>query len=131
MFSFSIIPELYAFSPKSGSDPGMMGQIILFGAIFLIFFMLVIRPQQRKAKKHKELVSNLQKGDQVITASGIYGKVNKYFDDKEYVLLEITDKTIIKILKSQISNVLQSKAMSQSAEVPKNKTKDSADTKKS
>ena len=109
---FSLVPDLYAMSTQSGQDPGFMGQIILFGAIFLIFFMLVIRPQQRKAKKHRELVASIQKGDQVITASGIYGKVNKAFDDKEYVLLEIADKTVIKIQKAQIGGVIQSKAKS-------------------
>jgi len=109
---FSLVPELYAMSSQSGQDPGFMGQIILFGAIFLIFFMLVIRPQQRKAKKHRELVSTLSKGDQVVTASGIYGKVSKVFDDKDYVLLEIADKTVIQIQKAQIGGVIQSKAKS-------------------
>ena len=76
----------------------------------LIFFMLVIRPQQKKAKKHRELISSVQKGDQVVTASGIYGKVNKVFDEKDYLLLEIADKTVIQIQKSQIGGVIQSKA---------------------
>jgi preprotein translocase subunit YajC len=107
---FSLVPDLYAMSTQSGQDPGFMGQIILFGAIFLIFFMLVIRPQQKKAKKHRELLSSVQKGDQVVTASGISGKVNKVFDEKDYLLLEIADKTVIQIQKSQIGGVIQSKA---------------------
>ena len=109
---FSLVPDLYAMSSQSGQDPGFMGQIILFGAIFLIFFMLVIRPQQRKAKKHRELIAAVQKGDQVVTASGIYGKVNKVFDEKDYLLLEIADKTVIQIQKSQIGGVVQSSAKS-------------------
>jgi len=116
---FSIVPDLYAMSPLSGgSDPGMMGQFVLFGAIFLIFFLLVIRPQQKKAKKHREMVASVQKGDKVITSSGIYGKINKYFDDKDYMFLEIADKTIIKIQKTQIADVTKSSPQKQVAEKP-------------
>ncbi|MBU2515357.1 preprotein translocase subunit YajC [bacterium] len=97
-------------SPQSGGGgTGMMGQIILFGSIFLIFFLLVIRPQQKKVKKHQQMITELKKGDQIVTSSGIYGKINKYFDDKDYMLVEIADKTIIKLQKSQVANVVQSK----------------------
>ncbi|MCP4749311.1 MAG: preprotein translocase subunit YajC [Proteobacteria bacterium] len=113
-------------SPQSGGSPGMMGQFVLFGAIFVIFFMLVIRPQQKKAKRHREMLGSMQKGDQVITAAGIYGKINKYFDDKEYMLLEIADKTIIKVQKSQIADVVRSKTKAQIDE-GKEKTKEKDD----
>lgn len=107
---FSIIPDLYAMSPQSGGgSAGMMGQIILFGSIFLIFFLLVIRPQQKKVKRHQQMLSSLKKGDQVITSSGIYGKINKFFDDKDYMLLEIADKTVVKLQKSQVADVIRSK----------------------
>ena len=105
---FSLIPDLYAMSPQSGGSPGMMRQIILFGSIFLIFFLLVIRPQQKKVKKHNSMLQSLQKGDQIITSSGIYGKINKYFDDKEFMLVEIADKTIVKLQKNQVSDVVKS-----------------------
>lgn len=107
---FSLIPEVYAMAPQSGNgNPGMTGQIILFGAIFLIFFLLVIRPQQKKVKKHQSMLASLKKGDQIITSSGIYGKINKYFDDKEYMLVEISDKTIVKLQKNQVADVVRSK----------------------
>jgi len=121
---FSLLPDLYAMSPQAGGagGGGMMGQFALFGAIFVIFFFLVIRPQQKKVKQHKELVSSLQKGDQVITGSGIYGKINKYFDDKDYMLLEIAEKTIIKVQKSQVSDVVRAKAQKDIADDSKEKT---------
>lgn len=107
---FSLIPDLYAMSPQSGGgNPGMMGQIVLFGSIFLIFFLLVIRPQQKKVKKHQQMLSALKKGDQIVTTSGIYGKINKYFDDKDYMLVEIADKIIVKLQKNQVADVIQSK----------------------
>jgi len=106
MMIFSLIPNVYAMSPAPGgsNDSGMI-QMVMFGAVFLIFFMLVIRPQSKKAKKHKELVAELKKGDRVITSSGIYGIVNKVFDEKEFLLLEIADKTVVKINKDNISTV--------------------------
>lgn len=106
---FSMIPELYAMAPQGGNGGGMVPQLILFGSIFLIFFLLVIRPQQKKVKKHQEMVNALQKGDQIVTSSGIYGKINKYFDDKDYMLVEIADKTIIKLQKAQVATVIHSK----------------------
>ncbi len=118
---FSLIPDLYAMSPQSGGgSPGMMGQIILFGSIFLIFFLLVIRPQQKKVKKHQQLIAELQKGDQIVTSSGLYGKINKYFDDKDYMLVEIAEKTIVKLQKSQVANVIHSKP---AKEIENDKTK--------
>ncbi|MBU3917542.1 preprotein translocase subunit YajC [bacterium] len=106
---FESFTNLFSSSSESGGNPGMMGQLVLFGSIFLIFFLLVIRPQQKKAKKHQQMISEIKKGDQIITSSGIYGKVNKYFDDKDFMLLEIADKIIIKVQKGQIADVVRSK----------------------
>lgn len=100
----------------------MMGQMVLFGAIFLIFFLLVIRPQQKKAKKHREMISSLQKGDRIVTASGIHGKINKYFDDKDYMLLEIAEKTIVKIQKNQVAEVIKSTGQKQVTEESEEKS---------
>ena len=116
---FSLIPDLYAMSPQGGGGGGMMGQIILFGSIFLIFFLLVIRPQQKKVKKHQQMLSALNKGDQIITSSGIYAKINKIFDDKDYMLVEIADKTIVKMQKGQVADVIKSKPVK---EIEENKT---------
>ncbi len=106
---FSLVPDLYAMSPQGAGGGGMTGQLVLFGSIFLIFFFLVIRPQQKKVKKHQQMLSALKKGDQIITSSGIYGKINKYFDDKDFMLVEIADKIIIKLQKNQVADVVKSK----------------------
>lgn len=119
---FSLVPDLYAMAPQGGGGGGMMGQIILFGSIFLIFFLLVIRPQQKKVKRHQQMLSNLNKGDQVITASGIYGRINKIFDDKDYMLIEIADKTVIKLQKGQVADVVKSKPVKEVKEVEDKKS---------
>jgi preprotein translocase subunit YajC len=116
---FSLIPDVYAMSPQGVGGGGMMGQIILFGSIFLIFFLLVIRPQQKKVKRHQQMLTSLNKGDQIITSAGIYGKINKVFDDKEYMLVEIADKIVVKIQKGQVADVVKSKPVK---EVEDNKT---------
>jgi preprotein translocase subunit YajC len=105
---FSLVPDLYAMSSPSDKSGGM-SSLIMFGLIFVIFFFFIIRPQQKKAKKQRTMLGDIQKGDQVVTGSGIFGTVNKCFDTKNYVLLEIADKTIVKILKNQISDVIKSK----------------------
>lgn len=122
----SLIPDLYAMSPQSGGgSSGMIGQIVLFGSIFLIFFLLVIRPQQKKVKKHQQMIQSLKKGDQIVTSSGIYGKINKYFDDRDYMLVEIADKTIIKLQKHQVADVVKSKPVK---EIEENEAKETKET---
>lgn len=107
MLLLSFVNDAYAMAPQGASDGGQgwMGQMFLFGAIFLIFFLLVIRPQQKKVKKHQEMVSKLGKGDKIITNSGIYGTVVKFYDDKDFLDLEIANKTVIKIQKSQVGGI--------------------------
>lgn len=64
MLLLSFVNDAYAMAPQAsqGGGQGWMGQLVLFGAIFLIFFLLVIRPQQKKVKKHQEMVNQLKKG---------------------------------------------------------------------
>ncbi len=57
------------------------------------------------------MLNELKKGDQVVTTSGIYGKINKYFDDKDYMMVEIAEKTIVKLQKAQVSSVVHSKTV--------------------
>ena len=71
--------------------------------VFLIgiFYFLLIRPQQLRAKQHRQLISELRVGDKVITAGGIYGVIKSITDDT--VSLEITDKTVVVFTKSSIA----------------------------
>ena len=105
---FDFIPSFTstAFAQEANpaaQAPGMMGQVFLFGMIFFIFYFLVIRPNSKKEKSTKEMLSTLKKGDEVITSSGILGHVHKVEDDKEFLSLEIADKVIVKVQKKQIA----------------------------
>jgi len=68
--------------------------------IFVLFWFLLIRPQQRKAKLHNQMISELQKGDDVVTNGGILGKISKVED--QVVYLEIADNVIIKVQKNTV-----------------------------
>lgn len=82
-------------------------QMLPLALIFIVFFLLVILPQQRKAKKHREMVNALSKGEEVVTSSGIFGKVSKINDDQRTLILEIADKTQIKITKENIVHIIK------------------------
>jgi preprotein translocase subunit YajC len=78
-------------------------QVIPLVFMFAIFYFLLIRPQQKKAKEHKALLEAIKKGDNVITAGGVHGKITAV--DEGIVTLEIATGVNIKIIKSYIAAV--------------------------
>ena len=91
--------------------------ITLMIALFAIFYFLTIRPQQQRAKQHKEMLNNLRRGDTVVTAGGILGRVAKVKDDAE-VMVEIADNVQIRVLKNTLTEV-RTKAQAQDVKVDK------------
>ncbi len=91
------------FLQAGGGNVGILN-LVIFGAIFLVFFLFFIRPQQIKQKQQGNFVNDIQKGDEVVTGSGIIGKINKIEDN--VVQLQVDQKTFINILKSSISKEL-------------------------
>ena len=91
------------------SEAGGMSQILVgilpWLLIFVIFYMLMIRPQQRRVKEHQASIAAIQRGDEVITGGGIRGKVTKVTDDEAEV--EIASNVRIRVIKSTISHVLK------------------------
>ena len=73
--------------------------------IFAIMYLLLIRPQQKKAKEHQAMVAALRRGDQVVTAGGIMGKVSKVKDDRE-VELEIAAGVNVRVVRNTITQVV-------------------------
>ena len=80
-------------------------QFIPLILIFVIFYFFLIRPQQKKIKDHKIMVSNLKRGDDVITSGGIVGRVEKIHNDDKIDLL-ITENVTIKVIKSTIQTLV-------------------------
>ena len=87
-----------------GSDNFIVNIAPIF-IIFLIFYFFLIRPQQKKIKEHKIMVSALKRGDNVITSGGIVGKVEKVFDDDK-VEVVISDNVSVKVIKSTIQSLI-------------------------
>ncbi|MEO6254056.1 MAG: preprotein translocase subunit YajC [Ferruginibacter sp.] len=81
---------------------GSSGTLIMMGLMILVFWLFMIRPQAKKAKKQKEFINNLQKGDKIVTIAGIHGKVNKVNDDTT-LELETSPGSYMKIERSAIS----------------------------
>jgi preprotein translocase subunit YajC len=97
------------YAMGAGATGGAEGQGSGFGAfiplilMFAIFYFLLIRPQQKKAKQHRELVSTLKKGDRVVSSGGLHGTVTGLTDD--VVTVEIAPKVRVKISRASISGV--------------------------
>ena len=83
----------------SGSGGGLVGLLPLV-LMFAIFYFLLIRPQQKKAKAHREMLNNLKRGDSVVTTGGIYGKIYEVKDN--YVMLEVGGDLKLKVDKSAL-----------------------------
>ena len=80
--------------------------LFLFAAIFAIMYVFLIRPQQRRLKEHQAMLSALRRGDQIVTAGGIVGKITKVKDDVEEVDVEIASGVNVKVMRSTIARVV-------------------------
>tara|TARA_B100000029_G_C16852868_1_gene696235 strand:- start:25 stop:339 length:315 start_codon:yes stop_codon:yes gene_type:complete len=98
----------YAQAAGSGGFGSTFGSLIPLLLIFVIMYFIIIRPQQKKAKEHNQMVTALKRGDQVLTQGGIIGKITKVKDDSE-IELEIAANTKVRVMKSTIVNVLSKK----------------------
>ena len=92
--------------------------------IFAVFYFLLIRPQQRKVKQHKEMLSNLKRGDKIITSGGIIATINKVSDNRE-LFVEISENVEIKIAPGMVADLYTV------TEVPKKETSNQETNKKS
>ncbi|MEE8058433.1 MAG: preprotein translocase subunit YajC [Pseudomonadales bacterium] len=88
---------------EAPSEAGIM-QLVLMVGLFVMFYFIAIRPQRKRQKEHTELVSNLAKGDEVVTNSGILGKITKLEDN--YLVLQVADKVELKFQRAAVHAVL-------------------------
>jgi preprotein translocase subunit YajC len=98
----------YAMAPaqgQGGQQQSPYSFLIFMGVIFAIFYFILIRPQQKRQKVHRQLLENLKKGDRVVTTGGLYGTVAGLADT--VVTLEIADKVKVKVGKSYIAGVMK------------------------
>ena len=100
-----MIDVAYAMAPPGGGGGDMSAfmNFLPLILIFAVFYFLLIRPQQKKARDHKLMLQNLKKGDSVITQGGLYGKITGMSD--QAVTLEIADKVRVKVSRGHIAGL--------------------------
>ena len=101
-----------------GEGAGGFGAFIPLILMFVIFYFLLIRPQQKKSKDHRAMISNLKKGDRIITSGGLHGRITGMSDTT--LTVEIADKVRVKVARGNIGQLLQSTGQQQ-APSPKQK----------
>ncbi len=94
-----------------GGDGQWISTLIMFGSIFLIFYFMIIRPQQKRAKEREKLLNSIEKGDKVLTSSGIYGEIAGIED--KVVLVKVAENVKMKFDKSAIANVINKEVSSE------------------
>lgn len=108
----------------------LLGSLAPIGLMLLVFYFLIMRPQQKREAKRRELIKSLKKGDKIVTASGIIGTVHKVVNENE-ITMEVAEGVRIHVLKNAVSEVLSKssevtdddkKADAESAEEKEDKT---------
>ena len=90
-------------SPQGSGGGSSLFLIVYLGLIFVLMYMLLIRPQRKKQKEHERLISELKKGDKVLTNGGMFGTIFAIDDESGRVVLKIGDDTKMEFLKSAIA----------------------------
>ena len=95
----------YAYAQAAAQQPSMLASFIPLILIFLIFYFLLIRPQQKKQKEHKILLDSIKRGDEILSSGGILGKVIKVDNDK--LTVEIAKGVNVIIIRSTVADVIK------------------------
>lgn len=99
-----LISPAWAQAPAAAAQSGGIESMLLILAMFGVLYFLMIRPQMKRAKEHKAMVEALQKGDEVVTAGGILGRVSKV--DDQYATVSIAANVEIQVQRQAIQIVL-------------------------
>ena len=103
-----LISDAWAEAPAAAAGAPAQGSpfmtLIMLGVLFGAFYFILIRPQAKRAKEHKAMISALAKGDEIVTGGGVLGKVTNLSDG--YVTVEIADDVEIKIQRQAVQTVL-------------------------
>ena len=98
-----ISPAFAQAAPAGGSGPGYEQFIIIIGMFALLYF-LMIRPQMKRAKEHRQMTEALQKGDEVVTTGGVLGKITQI--GEAYISIQIAPNTEVQVQRSAIQTLL-------------------------
>jgi preprotein translocase subunit YajC len=89
---------------QAGGGSEMLISLLPFALIFVIMYFLILRPQQKRAKQHQEMVTSLRRGDTIVTSGGLVGKISKVVDDAE-VELQLADGIRVRQMRQMVAEV--------------------------
>lgn len=98
---FGLLVSTAHAQTATGAQPSAFEMFVPFIFIFVIFYFLIIRPQSKRQKEHQKFLADVKRGDEVVTSSGILGRIEGITD--QFVTLEIADGVRVKMLRSQIA----------------------------
>ncbi|MNS73003.1 preprotein translocase subunit YajC [compost metagenome] len=96
-----LVSTAQAQTAAGGGQPSAFEMFVPFIFIFVIFYFLIIRPQGKRQKEHQKFLTELKRGDEVVTASGILGRIDGITD--QFITLEIADGVKVKMLRNQVA----------------------------
>jgi preprotein translocase subunit YajC len=104
MFFTNAFADTVTTGTTTSTTQGLLSMLPMIAILILFMYFMVIRPQSKRAKEQKDLLSNLQKGDEVMTIGGIFGKIEKI--DGDCLILNIAHNTNIKVQKNAVSHIV-------------------------
>jgi len=103
MIHLSLISDALA-QAEPAQKPNVLLQMLPLGVLIVVFYFLLIRPQMRRSRQHRDMITQLKVGDEVITSGGMLGIVREIGDN--FIALEIGEKTAIKVQKSAVNTLV-------------------------
>src|SRR3712207_2849668 len=98
------VTPAFAQVPGGPGASDLVGMVLPLVMIMVVFYFLLIRPQQRRAKEHQDMINKVARGDTIVTTGGLVGKVNRVVDDRE-LLVEIADNVKVRVVRAAIGEV--------------------------
>ncbi|HZF75711.1 MAG TPA: preprotein translocase subunit YajC [Acetobacteraceae bacterium] len=109
------ISPAYAQDAAAGGTGAVIMQLLPLILIFAVFYFLLIRPQQKKMKEHREMLTKLQRNDKIVTAGGILGTITRVKDDSDEIEVEIAPNVRVTVVRGTISTVVKPTAAANDA----------------
>lgn len=116
-----LISPAYAQAAGGAADSGLLQQLMPLVLIFGVFYFLLIRPQQKKQKMHREMLTAIRRGDRVVTGGGILGTVTKVISDGE-LQVEIADGVKVRVDRGMVQSVVSKSEPIDGGDKPDDKT---------
>ncbi len=98
------ISDAWAEAAPAAGQPDLFSALLPFIILFVVFYFLLIRPQQKRAKEHRKMIDNVAKGDEVVTGGGLVGKVVDLGDN--FIEVEVADNIHVKVQRQMLASVL-------------------------